>query len=96
MIASGAKALHFGNAIDMKAVLEKCPSDIIVLGNLDPVGVFKQGTQESIRSSVADLLAKTKDYPNFVISSGCDLPPFVPEENIRVFLETVTPTTPNP
>jgi len=90
MITSGAKALHFGNAIDMKGVLEKCPSDIIVLGNLDPVGVFKQGTPESIRISVTDLLAKTKDYPNFVISSGCDLPPFVPEENIKAFLDAVS------
>ena len=89
MIASGAKALHFGNTIDMQGVLEKCPSDIIVLGNLDPVGVFKQGTPESIRSAVSDLLAKTKDYPNFVISSGCDLPPFVPEENIKAFLDAV-------
>jgi len=89
MIASGAKALHFGNTIDMQGVLEKCPSDIIVLGNLDPVGVFKQGTPESIRSAVSDLLAKTKDYPNFVISSGCDLPPFVPEENIKAFLDAI-------
>jgi len=53
------------------------------------VGVFKQGTPESIRSAVSDLLAKTKDYPNFVISSGCDLPPFVPEENIKAFLDAI-------
>lgn len=89
MIASGANALHFGNAIDMKDVLEECPSEIVVIGNLDPVGVFKQGTEDSIKKAVNDLLVQTSAYPNFVISSGCDLPPFVPEENILAFLNAV-------
>jgi uroporphyrinogen decarboxylase len=89
MIASGAKALHFGNAIDMKGVLAECPRDMIVLGNLDPVGVFKQGTPDSIKVAVEELLAKTAGYTNFVVSSGCDLPPHVPEENIAAFLQVV-------
>ena len=96
MVASGANALHFGNAIDMQQVLAECPSHSIVMGNLNPVGVFKQGTVESVRSETEALLQLTAAHPNFVISSGCDLPPFVPEENIRVFLETVSPTTPTP
>ncbi len=96
MVASGANALHFGNAIDMQQVLAECPSHIIVMGNLNPVGVFKQGTVESVRSETEALLQLTAAHPNFVISSGCDLPPFVPEENIRVFLETVSPTAPTP
>ena len=96
MVASGANALHFGNAIDMQQVLAECPSHIIVMGNLNPVGVFKQGTVESVRSETEALLQLTAAHPNFVISSGSDLPPFVPEENIRVFLETVSPTAPTP
>ena len=96
MVACGDNALHLGNAIDMQQVLSECPSHIIVMGNLNPVGVFKQGTVESVRSETEALLQLTAAHPNFVISSGCDLPPFVPEENIRVFLETVSPTTPTP
>lgn len=91
MVASGAKALHFGNAIDMKDVLVACPSDIVVMGNLDPVGVFKQGTTETVKAATRELLAKAQGHANFVISSGCDLPPYVPEKNIMAFLETVTP-----
>lgn len=89
MIASGANALHFGNAIDMEGVLKQCPTDIIVMGNLNPVGVFKQGSVDSVKLETRALLQKTAGYKNFVISSGCDLPPFVPEANIRAFLETV-------
>ncbi|MDD3321919.1 MAG: uroporphyrinogen decarboxylase family protein [Paludibacter sp.] len=94
MIASGAKALHFGNAINMVEVLKECPEDIIVMGNLDPVGVFKQGSVDSVKLETESLLSKTSGYKNFVISSGCDLPPHVPEENIRIFLETIMNTTP--
>ncbi|HRZ96167.1 MAG TPA: uroporphyrinogen decarboxylase family protein [Paludibacter sp.] len=89
MIASGARALHFGNAINMEDVLKQCPENVVVIGNLNPVGVFKQGTESSVRKATQKLMTETAGYKNFVISSGCDLPPFVPEENIRVFLETV-------
>ena len=96
MVASGAKALHFGNAIDMEQVLTECPSDVIVMGNLNPVGVFKQGSVDSVKIETKALLTKVGSHPNFVISSGCDLPPFVPEENIQAFLDTVANMTPNP
>jgi len=89
MVASGAGALHFGNAIDMTEVLKQCPNDVVVMGNLNPVGVFKQGSVESVKEQTLQLLQKTAGYKNFVISSGCDLPPFVPEANIQAFLDTV-------
>ena len=89
MVASGARALHFGNAIDITEVLEQCPKDVVVMGNLNPVGVFKQGSVESVKEETLQLLQKTAGHKNFVISSGCDLPPFVPEANIRAFLDTV-------
>jgi len=96
MVASGAKALHFGNAIDMVEVLKQCPADVVVMGNLNPVGVFKQGSVDSVKLETRALLQKTAGYKNFVVSSGCDLPPFVPEANIRAFLETVENMAPNP
>jgi len=89
MVATGARALHFGNAIDMTEVLKQCPDNVVVMGNLNPVGVFKQGSVESVKEETLQLLQKTGGHKNFVISSGCDLPPFVPEANIRAFLETV-------
>jgi len=89
MIASGARALHFGNAINIEDVLNQCPLDIVIMGNLNPVGVFKQGTEESVKKATLKLLNETAGFKNFVISSGCDLPPYVPEANICTFLETV-------
>lgn len=90
MVASGAAALHFGNVIDMEEVLKECPGNVVVMGNLDPVAVFKQSTPDGVRAATKTLLDKTTQYNNFVISSGCDLPPHVPEENIRAFFEVVS------
>lgn len=89
MIDSGAAALHFGNAVDMVATLEQCPSDLIVMGNIDPVGILKQASSEDVYRITSDLLAKTAGYKNFVISSGCDMPPLVPEANIKAFYKAV-------
>ncbi len=89
MIESGAKGLHFGNKVNMVEVLERCPSDLVIMGNLDPVSVFKQATEKDVFAAARELLKATKDYRNFVISSGCDLPPHVPKENIMAFFGAV-------
>ena len=90
MIASGAAVLHFGNAVDMVATLEQCPSDLVIMGNIDPVGVLKQASAKEVYRQTMDLLEKTAGYRNFVLSSGCDLPPLVPDANIRAFYQAVT------
>lgn len=89
MIDSGAAALHFGNAVNMVETLELCPSNLVVMGNIDPVGILKQATPEEVYRITADLLAKTAQYRNFVISSGCDMPPFVPDVNIKAFYRAI-------
>lgn len=89
MIDSGANALHFGNAIQMEQVMQQCPSDVVVMGNLDPVGVFRQGNPGTVALATEKLLSIAGSYKNFVISSGCDLPPHVPAVNLKSFFEAV-------
>ena len=84
-----ASAYHFGNAVDMKAILEKTPADTVVMGNIDPAAVLCFGTSEDVRRETVSLLETCSKYPNFVISSGCDIPPKTPWENIKAFFETV-------
>lgn len=90
MIDSGAAALHFGNAVDMIETLKQCPSDLLVMGNIDPVGILQQATADEVYQVTSELLAKTAQYRNFVISSGCDMPPQVPDANIKAFYKAIT------
>ncbi len=89
IFSQGAAAYHFGNAIDMEDILQKAPSDIICMGNIDPVEQFADGTPESMREAVNSLLDKCSKYPNFVISSGCDIPHHSNWDNINAFFDAV-------
>ena len=85
MVRSGASAIHVGNRADMVEVLKSCPSDLPVMGNIDPVGVMQQASPEQVYAAVSELLEKTACYDNYILSSGCDVPPHTPIDNIKAF-----------
>lgn len=89
MVECGARALHFGNLVDIPQALQEVPEEMLVMGNLDPVNVIQQATPEAVMAAATDLLEKTATAKNFVLSTGCDLPPEVPEANIKAFFEAV-------
>lgn len=84
-----APVYHFGNSIDIVEMLKHIPEDVIVMGNIDPVKEFKDGTVASITQATTELLERCKEYSNFVISSGCDIPAKAPLDNIKAYFETV-------
>ncbi len=90
MLYTGADAFHFGNAIDMVETLKVCPTNKLIMGNVDPVGVMKMRTPAEIKVYIADLLERTAEFDNFVLSTGCDLPPHVPAGNVEAFFEALT------
>lgn len=81
----GAYGYHFGDAVRLKDVLDVMPSDCPVLGNISPTNQFLGGTPESMTEAVGSLIAECGGYPNFVLSSGCDIPPAAKWENIDAF-----------
>lgn len=83
--ALGAAAYHFGNAVDMAEIMARTPAEIIAMGNIDPAGEFAGGTADSITAATRQLLEKCGLYPNFVPSSGCDIPAHARWENIHAF-----------
>ena len=89
ILTIGADAYHFGNVIQMEEMLQHVPNDIVVMGNIDPVSQFCNGTPESIRKATLELMEKCNKYPNFIISSGCDIPPMSPWDNINAFFDGV-------
>lgn len=89
MLYTGAWAYHFGNAMNMEQALEKCPEDVLVMGNIDPVGVLKMMSPEQVKSEVTALLEKTARFRNYILSTGCDVPPHVSLENIAAYYEAL-------
>ena len=89
LLTNGADAYHFGNAVDMEKILSLLPGDVVAMGNIDPAGQFRNGTPQSVYQATASLLARCGKYPNWVVSSGCDIPPMAAWENIDAFFAAV-------
>ena len=85
MVYTGAAAYHFGNKIKMEEALKEIPTDALAMGNLDPVSLFKMAGPETMKEATLQLLEATRAYPNFVLSSGCDIPPHTSSVNIDAF-----------
>ncbi len=86
ILTTGCAAYHFGNSVDMeKDIIPNIPADTVVMGNIDPAGTLRLGTPEKVRLETLALLERCSKYPNFVLSTGCDVPPMTPWENIDAF-----------
>jgi uroporphyrinogen decarboxylase len=85
MVASGAAGLHFGDAVEMSAIIPQVPQDRLVCGNISPTAAFMLGTADEMAARAGRLLDEMAPYPNFVLSSGCDVPASVPLANIDAF-----------
>lgn len=83
-----ADIFHFGNAVDLKTALDIIPSEKLIMGNIDPV-LFLRGTPEEIEIKVQELFDNFSSYDNFMISSGCDIPPSAKWENINAYFRKV-------
>ncbi len=89
IFAQGAAAYHFGNAVNMREILDKAPKDCLCMGNIDPAGEFAGGTVESMQAAVVSLMENCGKESNFLPSSGCDIPPKAKWENIHAFFDTL-------
>lgn len=87
MVATGAAGLSFDGIMNLPETAELLPKDIAVIGNTDPARILNQKDPQIVTDSVLKLKESMKDYPNFVLMPGCDLPHTVSLENIHAFIE---------
>lgn len=85
--ALGAAGYHFGDAIRLADMLPDAPKDALIMGNVSPSVQFRNGTPESIAEATRRVMEECSGYDNFLISSGCDIPPLSPWENIDAFFK---------
>ncbi len=89
MAETGVDALSLDSpetGVNMPEAAEIVPQDTIVMGNINPTAVMNDGTPETVTAAVNGLMESMKPYPNFLLSTGCDLPPGTPLENMKAFM----------
>ena len=91
MAETGVDAISLDSpeaGVDLPAVAQTLSSDLVIMGNINPTGTLLNGSPDAVESEVNDLLERMDAYPNFVLSTGCDLPQETPRENIQAFMQT--------
>lgn len=91
MAESGVDALSLDGpdaGIDLQKAAEKVNKETIIIGNISPIGKLFNGNPTEVENEVEDLLEKMERFPNFILSSGCDLPQETTKENIHAFMNT--------
>jgi uroporphyrinogen decarboxylase len=89
ILESGAEIYHFGAPMDIGRAINSVNLEVILAGNLDPTAIFHGGSMEEVTIQTRSLLELTSGRKNFVISSGCDIPPHTPVENLDAFFTEV-------
>ena len=52
----------------------------VLLGNIDPVRVLRDGSPESIRQALAECYRQAG--PRYIVGAGCEVPRGTPDENV--------------
>jgi uroporphyrinogen decarboxylase len=91
MTGAGVDALSLDSleaGVDLSKAAEKLSRDIVLIGNISPIGSLLKGKPGDVKKEVLQLLKSMEQYPNFILSTGCNLPLETPVENILAFMET--------
>ncbi len=89
MVEAGIDAISLDSpeaGVDLPIVAQGLSSDVIIMGNINPTGVLLNGSPGDVEAEVNDLLERMAPYPNFLLSTGCDLPQETPVENVQAFM----------
>jgi len=89
MVEAGVDAVSLDSpdaGVDLPTVAQTLPADVMLIGNINPTGALLRGRPADVEAEVTQLLQRMAPFPNFVLSTGCDLPQETPLENIHAFM----------
>ena len=89
MASAGFDAVELDYKTSTEAIFNNFSKSVTIFGTVDPSGVIALGTPEDVRREILEIEKYYKGNPRIVYGAGCAIPPITPEENIRMFVQTV-------
>jgi uroporphyrinogen decarboxylase len=89
MIGTGVDGISLDSAeagVDLPAAAARIPENVAIIGNINPAADMLYGGPDAVERQVNELLEAMAPYPNFILSTGCDLPQETPPANIHAFM----------
>jgi uroporphyrinogen decarboxylase len=85
---TGVGLISIDHKVDISAANKIFKGVMCLGGNVNPVTVMKDGSASDVKKAASDCLSKVTAGEGFFLMPGCDIPPSVPEENIRALIGT--------
>lgn len=80
--------ISVGHEVKLETAAEFFPNDII-LGNLEPA-IVQTGTPDAVYEATRKVVEEGKKLSNgYIFSTGCDIPPRSPVENVRMMTQAI-------
>ena len=88
IVSTGIAGFSLDNIEDIGEFRQGYEDKVLVIGNVDPVGVILNGTKEDIYEAVRVCCEKGMGSKNgYILASGCDIPIGTPPEKIMHFID---------
>ena len=79
----GAEILDLDSMVSVAQARTDCGPGQVLLGNLDPVRLVKEGTPEAVCAALESCRAAAGE--RFIAGAGCEIPRHTPAANVRAF-----------
>jgi uroporphyrinogen decarboxylase len=72
---------------DLAEIAAQVGDRVCLWGNIDPVSVVQNGTDEDLRRAIAEQVAIGRRAGKFIVSTGSPITPLTPLPRIRCFID---------
>ena len=91
MISTGIDFMDVDYQVPADRAIALAQHRVALRGNLDPSSVLRFGTVDEVRSQTR-AVCRSAGQARWIMSSGCDIPPDTPAENLAAFVDAVHAT----
>ncbi len=84
---TGASCFSLDYKVNLATAKERVGGKIALAGNVDPVSVLNQKSPDEVRAAAQACIQAAGAGGGFILTSGCDLPPTIPMDNLRAMLD---------
>lgn len=88
MLSCGIEGMSLDQVMNIPDIIARIPENIVLFGNIDPLQVMQDLDANGVREKTATLLSTVAQYPNFIMSTGCDCVFETPFDNISTLVDT--------
>jgi MtaA/CmuA family methyltransferase len=90
----GCEIVDLDYLVPISEAREKMGQNQVLLGNVDPVRVLREGSPESVAAALAE--CHRQAGPRYIVGAGCEVTRDTPPENLRALCRYAQEHGPNP